>query len=142
MSANGAVFPSAVTANLVACRVRDIASVRNLLAVLAVLTAPAAAAEPAEPHRSGPDDERNPHADAESAGQLRDELDLLRRVVDARAVIEQAKGMLMAEHRIPADHAFDLLRRRSQNTNTKLRDVAAHHVLLHSGQFRVRQPRP
>jgi len=45
-----------------------------------------------------------------------------------RAVIEQAKGMLMLMHRIDADAAFGLLRRHSQDTNTKLREVAANIV--------------
>ena len=45
-----------------------------------------------------------------------------------RAVIEQAKGMLMLTYRIDADTAFQLLRRHSQNTNTKLHDLAAHLV--------------
>jgi hypothetical protein len=75
------------------------------------------------------------------AGQFDDQAALLRRVFDARAIIEQAKGMLMAQHRVPADRAFQLLRAESQRTNTKLRDVAAHHVLLHSGQFTVRRCR-
>ena len=39
----------------------------------------------------------------------------------ARAGIEQAKGMLMAVYRIDADAAFELLKWRSQSTNTKLR---------------------
>jgi ANTAR domain-containing protein/GAF domain-containing protein len=42
----------------------------------------------------------------------------------SRAVIEQAKGMIMAEHRIDADAAFDRLVRLSQDSNVKLRDVA------------------
>jgi hypothetical protein len=41
-----------------------------------------------------------------------------------RAVIEQAKGMLMAENQITADEAFQLLSQSSQTANTKLRDVA------------------
>ncbi len=41
-----------------------------------------------------------------------------------RAEIEQAKGMLMLIYRIDADAAFDLLRWRSQETNTKLRPLA------------------
>jgi PAS domain S-box-containing protein len=42
----------------------------------------------------------------------------------SRAVIEQAKGMLMFAYGIPADRAFDILTWRSQQTNTKLRTVA------------------
>jgi hypothetical protein len=42
-----------------------------------------------------------------------------------RALIEQAKGVLMAEHRVGADAAFDLLRDMSQRENARLVDVAA-----------------
>ena len=45
-----------------------------------------------------------------------------------RAVIEQAKGMLMLTYRIDADTAFEVLRRHSQTTNTKVHDLAAHLV--------------
>jgi hypothetical protein len=41
-----------------------------------------------------------------------------------RAVIEQAKGMLMNVYGIGADAAFELLKWRSQETNVKLRPVA------------------
>jgi hypothetical protein len=41
-----------------------------------------------------------------------------------RAVIEQAKGMLMLVYRISADAAFELLTWRSQETNVKLRVLA------------------
>jgi response regulator NasT len=51
-----------------------------------------------------------------------------------RAVIEQAKGILMARHLTDADSAFDMLREHSQRTGRKLADVAAaivdSHVLL------------
>jgi response regulator NasT len=51
-----------------------------------------------------------------------------------RAVIEQAKGILMARNGIDADTAFDLLRHQSQNNGRKLVDVAAaivdSHLLL------------
>ena len=42
------------------------------------------------------------------------------RVSEHRAVIEQAKGMLMMIYQIGADAAFDLLKWRSQETNAKL----------------------
>jgi hypothetical protein len=45
-----------------------------------------------------------------------------------RAVIEQAKGILMLTYRVEADTAFELLRHHSQNTNTKVHDLAAHLV--------------
>src|SRR3954451_13084881 len=41
-----------------------------------------------------------------------------------RAVIEQAKGILMADHRITDEQAFQRLTELSQHANVKLRDVA------------------
>ena len=46
----------------------------------------------------------------------------------SRAVIDQAKGILMALHRIPADDAFELLVKASQEQNVKLREVAEDFV--------------
>ena len=43
---------------------------------------------------------------------------------EARAVIEQAKGILMAIYRVSPEQAFGVLRWRSQETNTKLRSLA------------------
>src|ERR1700733_6402748 len=48
-----------------------------------------------------------------------------------RAVIEQAKGILMARHGIDADKAFTLLRDRSQQSGRKLADVAGAVVESH-----------
>jgi GAF domain-containing protein len=50
--------------------------------------------------------------------------DQLRTAMESRAVIEQAKGIVMALHRCGAEDAFTVLVKRSQATNTKLRDVA------------------
>jgi two-component system, response regulator / RNA-binding antiterminator len=51
-----------------------------------------------------------------------------------RAVIEQAKGILMARNTIDATRAFELLREHSQHNGQKLADVAAaivdSHILL------------
>jgi response regulator NasT len=51
-----------------------------------------------------------------------------------RAVIEQAKGILMARHAIDQDKAFDMLRDHSQHNGHKLVDVAEaivdSHLLL------------
>jgi response regulator NasT len=51
-----------------------------------------------------------------------------------RAIIEQAKGILMARHTIAADKAFEMLRDHSQHSGRKLADVAAaivdSHLLL------------
>ena len=45
-----------------------------------------------------------------------------------RAVIEQAKGILMAVHRIDEEQAMQRLITESQHTNVKLREVAARFV--------------
>lgn len=51
-----------------------------------------------------------------------------------RALIEQAKGILMARHSVDADHAFDMLRDHSQHNGRKLVDIAQaivdSHLLL------------
>ena len=51
-----------------------------------------------------------------------------------RAVIEQAKGILMARREIPAEKAFDIMRDHSQHNGRKLIDVAQaivdSHLLL------------
>jgi GAF domain-containing protein len=44
--------------------------------------------------------------------------------MESRAIIEQAKGIVMAERRCTSDEAFGILVRVSQDTNRKLRDVA------------------
>jgi AmiR/NasT family two-component response regulator len=46
----------------------------------------------------------------------------------SRAVIEQAKGVLMGRHAIDETQAFEVLRRHSQNRNVKLRTLAAEIV--------------
>lgn len=48
-----------------------------------------------------------------------------------RAVIEQAKGILMARHGVTADRAFELLREHSQHNGTKLASVAQAVVDAH-----------
>ena len=49
----------------------------------------------------------------------------MREAMAHRATIEQAKGILMGEHRCTPEEAFARLSRLSQDTNRKLRDVAA-----------------
>ena len=49
-------------------------------------------------------------------------------IVEQRAPIEQAKGMLMFVYGIDANTAFDMLRDQSQNHNVKLRLVAEQIV--------------
>ena len=58
----------------------------------------------------------------------RDVADSIQRALQTRAPIEQAKGILMALHGVDADEAFDLLRRESQATNTRLHTVATELV--------------
>ncbi|BEL02113.1 GAF and ANTAR domain-containing protein [Actinoplanes sichuanensis] len=45
--------------------------------------------------------------------------------MDSRAVIEQAKGIIMSQRRCGPDEAFTILSKASQSANRKLRDVAA-----------------
>ena len=64
-----------------------------------------------------------------------------------RAVIEQAKGILMARHSTTADGAFEMLRDHSQHNGRKLSDIAAavveSHLLLHPPPpARAAQPPP
>ncbi|MFA9445555.1 ANTAR domain-containing protein [Egicoccus sp. AB-alg6-2] len=51
--------------------------------------------------------------------------DQLQTALTSRDIIGQAKGLLMARHRVDADEAFDMLRSTSQRGNMKLREVAA-----------------
>ncbi len=52
----------------------------------------------------------------------------LETAMNSRAVIEQAKGVLMAVHGITAEEAMKRLIAESQHTNVKLRDVATRFV--------------
>jgi GAF domain-containing protein len=67
-----------------------------------------------------------------------DQNDQLRSSIVSRAVIDQALGVIMATERCPQDKAFALLRSVSQNTNVKIRDLAATIVTRASGE----PPRP
>lgn len=64
--------------------------------------------------------------------------DQLRSSIVSRAVIDQALGVIMATERCPQDKAFSVLRTVSQNTNVKIRDLAATIVTSVSGE----PPRP
>jgi GAF domain-containing protein len=63
-------------------------------------------------------------ANADAHAQLGDQARNMRVAMESRAVIEQAKGVLMAQRRVDADQAFDILREASQRYNRKLRDIA------------------
>ena len=54
--------------------------------------------------------------------------------LQSRAVIDQALGIIMGQQRCTASVAFELLRRESQNTRRRLRDVAAELVTRTSGE--------
>jgi GAF domain-containing protein len=49
----------------------------------------------------------------------------LQAAMESRAVIEQAKGIIMSDRRCTADEAFAILTKLSQDTNRKVRDVAS-----------------
>lgn len=65
---------------------------------------------------------------AERLAAGEDRSDQLSQALGTREVIGQAQGILMERERISADQAFDVLRRASQRTNVKLRDVASQVV--------------
>jgi len=48
----------------------------------------------------------------------------LAQAVDARKLVGQATGILMERYDLDGDRAFTVLRRYSQDINTKLRDAA------------------
>lgn len=58
----------------------------------------------------------------------------LEQALASRTVIDQALGILMGQERCTAEEAFALLRMRSQNSQQKLREVAADLVTRVSGQ--------
>ncbi|MDX6317467.1 MAG: hypothetical protein QOD35_867 [Nocardioidaceae bacterium] len=58
----------------------------------------------------------------------------LREAMRSRAVIEQAKGIVMAARQCSDDGAFDVLVRLSQTRNVKLREIAAQIVSQATGQ--------
>ncbi|MDT7789500.1 MAG: hypothetical protein QOF58_7919 [Pseudonocardiales bacterium] len=63
-------------------------------------------------------------ANAHQWQRSREHIKQLETALVSRAVIEQAKGVLMAVHSCTADEAFTMLVQQSQNENIKLRDVA------------------
>jgi len=57
----------------------------------------------------------------------------LQAALDSRAVIDQAKGILMERFKMTADQSFQALARISMESNTKVRDVALRFV--ETGEF-------
>jgi GAF domain-containing protein len=64
-------------------------------------------------------------ANADAHAQLFDQERNMRVAMESRAVIEQAKGVLMAQRHVDAEQAFEILREASQRYNRKLRDIAS-----------------
>jgi len=67
-------------------------------------------------------------ANAAALADAVDEVAGLRTAMQTRAVIEQAKGILMRDQRCTADEAFRTLVQASNQSNRKLRDIAASIV--------------
>ena len=73
---------------------------------------------------------------ADAHARLTEQARNMRLAMDSRAVIEQAKGVLMAQRHIDSDQAFEILRDASQRYNRKLRDIA--HGVVASTQDQPR----
>ena len=69
----------------------------------------------------------------------RDRADHLEAAMQSRAVIEQAKGVLIERYKLTPDHAFRLLTLASMNANRKLRVVADD--LVRTGELPAVTPR-
>ena len=67
-------------------------------------------------------------ANAQHSSRSAEDAANMRRAMESRATIEQAKGILMERYKITADAAFTVLGHASQRNNVKLRDVADHLV--------------
>ncbi|WP_432944887.1 GAF and ANTAR domain-containing protein [Kribbella sp. CA-253562] len=80
-----------------------------------------------DPDAFGPDDEAVAHILARHASvavaTARHE-ETMAQAVDARKLVGQAMGILMERFDVDGDRAFAILKRYSQDNNTKLRDVA------------------
>jgi GAF domain-containing protein len=63
-------------------------------------------------------------ANADAHAQLADQARNMRIAMESRAVIEQAKGVLMAQRHVDPEQAFEILRQASQRYNRKLREIA------------------
>jgi hypothetical protein len=64
----------------------------------------------------------------------------LRQALETRDLIGQAKGILMARQGISSDQAFDILRRGSQRTNRKLKDLAVEVIDRHDQRGGPKRP--
>jgi ANTAR domain len=85
-------------------------------------------------HRNGPGKRRRPWPVPAHRGQCFTWLVTVKIASRGRALIEQAKGILIAQHGGSADEAFERLREFSQHSNIKLRDVARRIVEEYSAR--------
>ena len=76
----------------------------------------------------------NMHA-YEAARSMADNLQV---ALESRAVIDQAKGILMERHKLTADQAFQAMAAVSMRANRKLRDIAEQ--LVRTGEFQLDRP--
>ncbi len=84
-----------------------------------------------KPHAFGDDDEGvasilAQHACVAIATARQDQT--MTQAIDARKLVGQATGILMERFDVDGDRAFAILKRYSQHTNTKLRDIAQHLI--------------
>jgi GAF domain-containing protein len=79
-------------------------------------------------------------ANARRYVEMRTVAENLRVALESRAVIDQAIGVLMAARGLGAEQAFQVLARESQNTNTKLREIAARVLGTLQHDHAARQP--
>jgi GAF domain-containing protein len=68
----------------------------------------------------------------------RDMADNLQAALESRAVIDQAKGVLIERYKLTPDQAFQLLAQASMHANRKVRDIADH--LVTTGELLGAQP--
>jgi len=68
----------------------------------------------------------------------RDIADNLQIALESRAVIDQAKGVLVERYKLTPDQAFQLLARTSMHANRKVRDIADH--LVRTGELLGTRP--
>jgi GAF domain-containing protein len=69
----------------------------------------------------------------------RDMADNLQAALESRAVIDQAKGVLIERYKLTPDRAFQLLAQASMHANRKVRDIADQ--LVRTGELPVVAPR-
>jgi hypothetical protein len=74
-----------------------------------------------------PSRDADPDGDADRA-RLVAEVEGLRRALATRAIIEQAKGMIMERLTCTSEEAFNLIVLQSQHSSRRLHDIASEYV--------------